>query len=196
MNIEVVSPTKIKLTSEAYITRMADRYVPDWRARAEVPMPSTDKLLKAYEVAHKHEQSPSPELVKSYGGKVGALVYTSPCVRVDACATIGRLSRALTFPTRELDSLCDDTIVYLAQTAHLGLTFDGHADHAGELMAESDSDWAGGPLNDRVVHVPGWCGCELGQQTPGLHHHVVNRSRDRGSIRVCGEDHPHSRAPE
>ena len=28
MNIEVVSPTKIKLTSEAYITRMADRYVP------------------------------------------------------------------------------------------------------------------------------------------------------------------------
>ena len=108
-------------------------------------------MLKAYEVAHQREQSPSPELVKSYGGKVGALVYTSPCVRVDACATIGRLSRALTFPTRELDSLCDDTIVYLAQTAHLGLTFDGHADHAGELMAESDSDWAVGHSTT------GWC---------------------------------------
>ena len=151
MNIEVISPTKIKLTSEAYITRMADKLVPGWRTRAEVPMPSTDKLLKAYEVAHKREQSPSPELVKSYGGKVGALVYTSPCVRVDACATIGRLSRALTFPTRELDLLCDDTIVYLAQTAHLGLTFDGHADHAGELLAESDSDWAVGHSTT------GWC---------------------------------------
>ena len=70
---------------------------------------------------------------------------------VDACANIGRLSRALTFPTRELDSLCDDTIVYLAQTAHLGLTFDGHAEHAGELMAESDSDWAVGHSTT------GWC---------------------------------------
>ena len=46
MNIEVVSATKIKLTSEAYITRMADKYVPDWRTRAKVLMPSI-KLVGA-----------------------------------------------------------------------------------------------------------------------------------------------------
>ena len=59
-------------------------------------------------------------------------------------ATIGRLARALTFPTEELSVLCDDCIVYLAQTASMGVTFDGLADRAGELYFETDSDWAVG----------------------------------------------------
>jgi hypothetical protein len=35
-------------------------------------------------------------------------------------------------------------IVYLAQTASLGVTFDGSADNAGVLQGMSDSDWAVG----------------------------------------------------
>ena len=38
----------------------------------------------------------------------------------------------------------DDVIVYLAQTAADGITFDGHADNADVLEAYSDSDWAVG----------------------------------------------------
>ena len=51
---------------------------------------------------------PSKELVRKYGGKVGALVYTSPvCVRVEATYgyAISRLSRALTFQTEELEAV-------------------------------------------------------------------------------------------
>jgi hypothetical protein len=151
MNVEVISPTKVKVSSEAYIESMANRHVPDWRDRAPVNMPSDDKLMKAYEVAQRREHSTSPELLRSYGGKVGSLVYTSPCVRVDACATIGRLSRALTFPTPELDAIVDDTIVYLAQTKHLGVTFDGESPDAGMCYAETDSDWAVGHSTT------GWC---------------------------------------
>ena len=69
-------------------------------------------------------------------------MYTSPCVRVDACYTISRLSRALTFPTPELEELADKCIVYLAQTATDGVTFDGHAPNAETIVCESDSDWS------------------------------------------------------
>jgi hypothetical protein len=52
------------------------------------------------------------------------------------------LARALTFATPELDACADETIVYLAQTARLGVVYDGHAPQADTLRALSDSDWA------------------------------------------------------
>ena len=144
MNIEFESPTRVKITSEAYIIKMADKYVPDWRSRGRVALPSTEKLQKAYEKAHAREQPLNPQLVKGYMGKVGAMIYTSPCVRVDTCYTISRLARALTFAIPELDECADDCIVYLAQTASDGITFDGDAVDAGTLTSESDSDWSVG----------------------------------------------------
>ena len=74
MNVTVESPTRVKLTSEAYILSMADKYVPDWRSRAKKHLPSTELLSKAYEIAHRREVEPSPAMVTRYGGKVGALV--------------------------------------------------------------------------------------------------------------------------
>jgi len=144
MNVHVHSPTRVTLSSEAYILSMADRYVPDWRSRPKLTRPCTEKLLKAYDAAHERGRVAPPDQVKRYMGKVGALVYTSPCVRADACATISRLGRALTFPSDELESCADDCMVYLAQTASVGVTFDGHASNADVLYCESDSDWAVG----------------------------------------------------
>ena len=71
-------------------------------------------------------------------------MYASPSVRADACATIERLSRASTFADDDLNRCADECIVYLAQTASDGLTFDGNAPDAGVLKAYSDSDWAVG----------------------------------------------------
>jgi hypothetical protein len=144
MNVTVESPTRIKISSEAYVLSMADRYVPDWRSRAAVVLPSTERLNKAYEVAHRRETAPPKSLEKGFQGKVGALIYTSPCVRPDACYTISRLARALTFATPELDACADDAIVYLAQSATHGVVYDGRALNASDLRARSDSDWAVG----------------------------------------------------
>jgi hypothetical protein len=151
MNVTVESPTRVKITSEAYILTMADRYIPNWKSRPHVPLPCTEALTRAYEAAHRREQQPTPEQVKRYGGKVGALVYVMPCVRSDACAGISRLSRALTFPTPELERCVDDLIVYLAQTATEGIVFDGSVENADQLVAMSDSDWAVGHSTS------GWC---------------------------------------
>ena len=75
---------KLEISCEAYSEQMADKYVPDWRARQPVPLPATEKMVKAYDKAHLRECTPSAEMLKSYGGKVGAMIYTSPCVRGDA----------------------------------------------------------------------------------------------------------------
>ena len=144
MNFEVLSPTRVRVTSENYITRMADRYVPDWRSRAPVALPSTERLTKAYEVAHAREQPVDPALVKRYSGMTGAMIYTSPCVRVDTCYTVGRLARALTFATPELEACAIDCMVYMAQHATDGITFDGNAPDADTLVGFSDSDWCVG----------------------------------------------------
>ena len=148
MNIEVLSPTRVKMSSENYITRMADKYMPGWREKPKVRLPSTAALQKAYEAAHEARTTATapahPEIVKRFGGKVGALIYTSPCVRVDTCYTISRLARAITFATPELEACADECMLYMAQTASDGLTFDGHAKDADVLRASSDSDWAVG----------------------------------------------------
>ena len=144
MNVIVESKTRVKITSEAYILTMADRYLPTWREHKKVTMPCNEALMVAYEKAHAREVIPPKDQVKRYGSKVGALVYTSPCVRVDAAYAISRLSRALTFPTDDMEMLADQVIIYLAQTASLGVTFDGHAPGGDVMFAESDSDWAMG----------------------------------------------------
>ena len=82
--------------------------------------------------------------MRQYGGLVGALIYTLPCVRADAAQAIGLLARALTFPTPELLEDARATLTYLAQTAPLGVTFSSSAPDAGVLRAYSDSDWAVG----------------------------------------------------
>lgn len=75
-------------------------------------------------------------------GRLGT--YTTPCARVDAAYTIGRLSRALTFPTPALDAAADRVMLYLAQTAGVGLTYDGDSVDAAILRAYCDSDWTVG----------------------------------------------------
>ena len=142
MNVDVQSPTRIKLSMDAYVLGMADRYVPDWRSWPEVKLPCTDKLLVEYEKAHAREQPLDSKVLERFRAKVGALIYATPTVRVDACTAVGRLSRGQTFATAGLERCADETIVYLAQTSSLGLTFDGTVPNACEAHAQSDSDWA------------------------------------------------------
>ena len=141
MNVTVESDVRVTLSSEAYILSMVERYLPEWKSSRKIDVPATDALTKAYETAVLREETPSHELLKSYSGKVGALVYTMPCVRVDACQAIGMLARCMTFPTVELDRLADRVMIYLAQTASDGITYDGSAPGADVMTAECDSDW-------------------------------------------------------
>jgi hypothetical protein len=144
MNVTVLSDHSVKFSMEAYVLRMADTYVPDWRSWPVLERPATEELQRDYEEAHGERGAASAEMLKQFRAKTGAMIYTSPCVRPDACYAISRLSRAQTFPTEKMDKHADRVIVYLAQTAHRGVVFDGSAPEAATLRAESDSDWAVG----------------------------------------------------
>ena len=158
LNVTVLGPSRIKLSMDAYVTALADKYVPNWRSWKIVDLPWTNEYIKAYDEAHARDGAPSKELLQRYRGKVGALIYTSPGVRVDACAAISRLSRAQTFPTERLDALCDRTIVYLAQTASYGIVLDGSVPNADCMHAESDSDWAEGhSTTGWAIYLAGAC---------------------------------------
>jgi hypothetical protein len=144
MNVEIISPWKVKFSMEKYLLEMADECVPNWRAWAPVHMPATPRLQADYEVALAREHPVAASRVKSYRTKVGKLIYAAPAVRCDAAYAISRLARAQTFPTEALEGHADSLIVHLAQTASMGVTFDGSSARAGALFAESDSDWAVG----------------------------------------------------
>ena len=143
MNVQVHSPWRVSFSMEAYILRMADTYVPDWKTWGVVDTPGTPQLQKDYDEAHERKSDVDAALVKTFRGKTGALIYTTP-IRCDAQYVVSRLSRAQTFPTPEMDKHADRAIVYLAQTASLSLTYDGSVAGAETMEASTDSDWAVG----------------------------------------------------
>ena len=167
MNVTVESPCRVKFTMEAYVLRMADANVPDWRSWDLLDTPASPALQKAYDVAHQRLEPVPASRIKSYRSKVGALIYTSPCVRVDTCYAISRLSRAQTFPTAELEKHADRVIVYLAQTATVGVTFDGAAPNASKMWAESDSDWSvGHSTSGYAIYFGGAAVCYSSKRQP------------------------------
>ena len=166
MNVSVESPCRVKFTMEAYVLRMADAHVPDWRSWDVIDTPASPALQKAYDVAHQRLEPVTAARLKSYRSKVGALIYTNT-VRVDACYAISRLSRAQTFPTAELEKHADRVIVYLAQTATVGVTFDGAAPNAHMMYAESDSDWAvGHSTSGYAIYFGGAAVCYSSKRQP------------------------------
>ena len=184
ININVESSTKVNMSSQSYIESTADKYIPGWKTQKAPKLPCDSTLIKAYDVAHDQDKSKVPaHLVKEYRSLVGALVYTSPCVRADTCFTISKLSRALTFPTPELLSMAKATLLYLAHTSDRALHFDGEAANAHVLQAYSDSDWAVcGPLHHWVCsHVWGSY-FYPSQQTTNFHISLIHRSGNHGCI--------------
>ena len=59
--------------------------------------------------------------------------------------------RALTFPTAAMDSHADDCLVYLAQNASVGVTYDKSSETNCECHAYCDSDW------QICRSTSGWC---------------------------------------
>ena len=106
MNITYVGLGKILISSRTYIEGLEARWTEACAGPAPIT-PSKAKLIKDYEQALNREVTPSEELLKRYGSKVGTILYPIPCTRPDAAATVGYLARALTFPTEAMEMHAD-----------------------------------------------------------------------------------------
>jgi hypothetical protein len=136
--------------------------------QAMIAAGAAGRWRKLYEEAHNARLEGAEidkSVLESFGGKVGAIMYAAPGVRADVNQTVSLLSRALTFPTPELEKCVDKLLLYMAHTSHLGITYDGRVPDAALLKARSDSDWA------------------VGHSTTGWHHNVAGGAVGHSSKR-------------
>ena len=103
---------------------------------------SDPRLMEFYESAFNIHLPPTRAFGEKYRSLVGGLGWVAPTTRPDALFTVGIYQRAYTFPTDDLYGCAIGTLVYLGQTADLGLTFSAAAPNASELRAAVDSDWS------------------------------------------------------
>ena len=181
LNVHVdIENSTIAFTSQAYIESMADKYLPNWREQKAPSVPSDSGVRKLYEEAQNARldgREIDKAVLESFGGKVGAIMYAAPGVRADINQTVSLLSRALTFPTPELEQCVDKLLLYMAHTSSLGITYDGRAPDASLLKARSDSDWAVGHSTTGWHHNVAGAAVGHASEAPALHHHVLVRGR-------------------
>ena len=95
MEIRILSPHSVVLTSRTYIENMCQRFLD--KPAADFPAvhtPADAKLLDAYEAALATRGQPvSRELREKYCGLVGAMLSPAPNVRIDILLHCGILAR-------------------------------------------------------------------------------------------------------
>ena len=136
----------VVVSASTYIDAMVDRYLDgDASACKERPTtwgfaPADDALNRAYEAAIIHRTPAPQKLFKEYNSLVGSLRHVVK-YRPDISAAMDLLGCCLTFPTEELLKCAYHTLVYLARTRKLGVTYSKHAPNAFKLSALADSNW-------------------------------------------------------
>ena len=142
-NIDV-TPGSVTVSSRAYVTQMAKRYLPksleDYR---KLHTPSSKDLVEAYDAARDRVDVLDDDGRTAYASKCGAGIFAGPCSRFDALYTLGMCARCLTFPTTRMNAAIDRCIAYMAQTSDRGITYETtDPEHPGMCYeAYSDSDW-------------------------------------------------------
>ena len=143
MNVDIRSDHCVHMSCEAYLRTACEQYLP--KPLADYPkykVPSDATLYADYEDALLHKGEATPQEIKAYQKLVGKLIYAPPCCHPEASWAIGVMARCMTFPTDRMRAHAERALVFLGQQAALGITFDGSARNADELITYSDSDWA------------------------------------------------------
>ena len=133
----------LKLSSATYIKSLCHRELPRPLAEyKDMQVCADPRLMEFYETAFQLHVTPSREFNSRYRGIVGGLGWVAPTTRPDILHTVGIYQRAYTFSTDDLYGCAVQTLVYLGQTAEMGLTFSAAAPDARMLRAAVDSDWS------------------------------------------------------
>ena len=134
----------ITLTSETYIRGLCARELskPISAYTREWSTPGTAKLMEHYEEAFMAHATPPADLGTKFRSIVGGMAWVGPTTRPDVLHRVGILARAYTFANEQLLEDAYETLVYLGQTAHLGISFSANAPDAATIKWASDSDWA------------------------------------------------------
>ncbi|KAL1504885.1 hypothetical protein AB1Y20_008655 [Prymnesium parvum] len=155
-NIVVHSPTRVTISSRAYVTQLAAKYLPAPLAEyAKCTTPCLKGMVEAYEEAVTRSDLLDSAGTQAYASKTGAAIFAGSASRCDALYALGMCARCLTFPTAAMDACVNRVIAYLANTADQGVTYDGSRPNAMVYEAYSDSDWCVAHSTTGAVHCVG-----------------------------------------
>ena len=133
----------LTLCSRTYILGLCQRELPRPLSEyKDVQIPADPRLMEFYETAFQLHIPPTAQFGTKYRSLVGGLGWVGPTTRPDVLHTVGILQRAYTFPTDDLFGCATQALIYLGQTADMGITFSASAPDAGKLRAAVDSDWS------------------------------------------------------
>ena len=153
-----VDRERISISSAAYVEGLASKNLPrPVESYNAFNTPYSSSFVTDYEAAQLREHAVDPALAKTFGTKVGGLIYAAPTARVDCSWLIGMLARCLTFPTAALDAAADRAIAYLYQHRADSVVF---SKSGGDLepVAYSDSNWEVQPsTTGLLIKVAGAC---------------------------------------
>ena len=122
-NVDVHSEKSVTISSRAYVTQMATRYLEKpLDAYPDYLTPCARDIVEAYDEAREKVDVLDVAATKRYASKCGAAIFAGPCSRFDALYVLGMCARCLTFPTERMNKAVDRVIAYLAKTAERGVT--------------------------------------------------------------------------
>ena len=99
-NVDVHSAESVTISSRAYVTQMATRYLDKpLSAYPDYLTPCARDLVEVYDEAREKLEVLDDAAKKRNASKCGAAIFAGPCSRFDALYVLGMCARCLTFPT-------------------------------------------------------------------------------------------------
>lgn len=107
-NVDVHSNESVTISSRAYVTQMATRYLEKpLESYPNYLTPCARDLVEAYDEAREKVGTLDDSAKPSYASKCGAAIFAGPCSRFDALYVLGMCARCLTFPTERMNKAID-----------------------------------------------------------------------------------------
>jgi hypothetical protein len=123
----------IKITQQAYIEKILAKFGMENASGSPVPM-KEEKLLPNSKQATEQD-------IKTYGAKVGSIMFSMIETRPDIAYATGTVSRYSKNPGTQHKNAVQDIFRYLAKSTTRGITYGGQSEL--QLTGYSDSDWGG-----------------------------------------------------
>ncbi|MCP3995100.1 MAG: hypothetical protein GY722_08540 [bacterium] len=154
LGASITRPEKhvVQLSHTGYIRRMKDNHQ-GGNNRPSTPATTDLKTLVADLERTKDDREVDPSVLRRYRGLVGALLYSTCAVRLDAAHAVGMLCRCMTYPDERAIQAARRVLDYLSSHDDLAVRFDGREGMVVEAF--TDSDWDMPSTTGFIVRVCG-----------------------------------------
>jgi hypothetical protein len=138
----------ITLSQHGYVSGLLEKFGGTDLNPTATPMEAGLQLIRCSE---SEDKTPSPEQIHFYQSAVGALMYAACATRPDIAYAVSSLSQHSARPSEDHFIALKRVFRYLRSTVDQSLTYTGTNERIPQLIAYTDSDYAGNPDHRRSI---------------------------------------------